>query len=69
MRSRNWRRSHSSSCCRIQRAWPVLYEEPMIYMIMTIWCVARSSDVVSGELGRGTMEILLSQPVSRRQAL
>lgn len=47
----------------------VLYEEPLIYMIMTIWCVARSSDVVSGELGRGTLEILLSQPVSRRQAL
>lgn len=47
----------------------VLYEEPLIYMIMTIWCVARSSDVVSGELGRGTMEILLSQPVSRCQAL
>lgn len=47
----------------------VLYEEPLIYMLMTIWCVARSSDVVSGELGRGTMEILLSQPISRRQVL
>lgn len=47
----------------------VLYEEPLVYMLMTIWCIARSSDVVSGELGRGTMEILLAQPISRRQVL
>ncbi len=47
----------------------VLYEEPLVYMMMTIWCIARSSDVVSGELGRGTMEILLSQPISRRKVL
>ncbi len=43
------------------------YEEPLLFLLMTIWCVARSSDVVSGQLGKGTMEILLAQPVSRMQ--
>ncbi len=47
----------------------VTYEEPMLYMLMTIWCIARSSDSVSGELGRGTMEMMLAQPVSRVQVL
>ncbi len=45
------------------------YEEPLLYLIMTLWCVTRSSDVVSGELGRGTMEMTLSQPVTRLQVL
>ena len=47
----------------------VTYEEPMLYLLMTIWCIARSSDSVSGELGRGTMEMMLAQPVSRLQVL
>lgn len=45
----------------------VTFEEPVVYLMMAIWCIARSSDVVSGQLGRGTMEMLLSQPVSRKQ--
>ena len=45
------------------------YEEPLLFLIMTLWCVTRSSDVVSGELGRGTMEMTLSQPVTRLQVM
>ena len=45
----------------------ITYEEPLLFLLMTVWCVTRSSDVVSGELGRGTMEMLLAQPVSRLQ--
>lgn len=45
------------------------YEEPIVYLMMAIWCIARSSDAVSGALGRGTMEMLLAQPVSRRQVI
>jgi len=30
------------------------------------WAIVRGSDVVSGELSRGTMEMLLAQPVCRR---
>ena len=47
----------------------VTYEEPVVYLMMAIWCIARSSDVVSGPLGRGTMEMLLSQPVTRKQVI
>lgn len=47
----------------------VTYEEPVVYLMMAIWCIARSSDVVSGHLGRGTMEMLLAQPVSRKQII
>ena len=37
----------------------VTYEEPVVYLMMAVWCIARSSDAVSGQLGRGTMEMLL----------
>ncbi|MEM0926089.1 MAG: ABC transporter permease subunit [Planctomycetota bacterium] len=45
------------------------YDEPIIILCTVIWCVARGSDVVSGEVGRGTMEMLLSQPVSRAKLM
>lgn len=42
-------------------------DEPMLVMFISGWVLVRGSDVVSGELGRGTMEMLLAQPVSRRR--
>jgi ABC-2 type transport system permease protein len=45
------------------------YEEPLVYLAIALWAVARSSDCVSGEIGRGTMEMLLSQPTSRAKAI
>lgn len=39
----------------------------MLIVLFSAWAVVRGSDVVSGELNRGTMEMLLAQPVSRRQ--
>lgn len=45
------------------------FDEPMVILCTVIWCVARGSDVVSGELGRGTLEMLLSQPIRRRTLL
>jgi ABC-2 type transport system permease protein len=41
-------------------------DEPMLVGCIALWAIARGSDVVSGELSRGTMEMLLAQPVSRR---
>lgn len=40
-------------------------DEPMLLMLICSWVIVRGSDVVSGELSRGTMEMLLSQPLSR----
>lgn len=45
------------------------YDEPIVVFGIAAFVVARGSDAVSGELGRGTMELLLAQPVSRLQVL
>jgi ABC-2 type transport system permease protein len=44
------------------------YVEPLVIVIFALWAVARGSAAVSGEISRGTMEMLLAQPVSRFQA-
>lgn len=41
-------------------------DEPMLVGCIALWAIARGSDVVSGELSRGTLEMLLAQPISRR---
>lgn len=45
------------------------YDEPIVIVCMSLWAIARGSDCISGEIGRGTMEMLLAQPVSRLQVL
>jgi ABC-2 type transport system permease protein len=45
------------------------YNEPIIVFGVSLFAIARGSDVVSGELGRGTLEMLLAQPVSRLSVL
>lgn len=42
-------------------------DEPLLILIVIGWGIVRGSDVVAGELNRGSMEMLLSQPISRRQ--
>jgi len=43
----------------------ITYDEPVVLLCVLTWCIARGTDVVSGELNRGTMEMLLAQPVQR----
>jgi ABC-2 type transport system permease protein len=43
----------------------LLYVHPLITTSAVVWAVTRESDCVSGEIGRGTMEMLLAQPVRR----
>jgi ABC-2 type transport system permease protein len=45
------------------------YDELIVVMCVVVWAIARGSDAVSGELNRGTMEVLLAQPVSRLKVL
>jgi ABC-2 type transport system permease protein len=45
------------------------YDDPLVLLIVVVWSIARGSDAVSGELNRGTMEMLLAQPVSRLAVL
>jgi ABC-2 type transport system permease protein len=41
------------------------YDDPIVLLLVTVWAVSRGSDAVSGELNRGTMEMVLAQPVTR----
>jgi ABC-2 type transport system permease protein len=43
----------------------LVFVHPLVVFSAAIWAVARGSDCVSGEIGRGTMEMLLAQPVRR----
>ena len=43
----------------------ITFDEPLVVTSIVIWAIARGSDCVSGELGRGTLELLLAQPISR----
>jgi len=45
------------------------FDEPIVIFCTVIWCISRGSDVVSGELGRGTLEMTLAQPISRTSLL
>lgn len=45
------------------------YDEPVVIFCVVVWSIARGSDVVSGELGRGTLEMVLAQPISRTRLL
>jgi ABC-2 type transport system permease protein len=47
----------------------VTYDEPIVVLCISIFAIARGTDAISGEVNRGTMELLLAQPVSRLQAL
>ncbi len=41
------------------------YIDPVVIFATVVWGFARGSDCISGEIGRGTMELLLAQPVRR----
>ncbi len=43
----------------------VAYDDPIVLLTITVWAISRGSDAISGELNRGTMEMLLAQPVTR----
>jgi ABC-2 type transport system permease protein len=43
----------------------LLYVHPLVVFSAAMWAITRGSDVVAGEIGRGTMEMLLAQPVRR----
>jgi len=45
------------------------FELPLMQISIAAWAIARGSDAISGEIGRGTMELLLAQPVRRLHLL
>jgi ABC-2 type transport system permease protein len=45
------------------------YVHPLVQTILCIWAVGRASGAIAGELDRGTMELLLAQPLPRWRIL
>src|SRR5262245_31032151 len=43
----------------------LVYVEPVVWFTLTVYAIARGSDAVSGQLDRGTMEMVLAQPIRR----
>ena len=41
------------------------FVDPVVVLAATVWGITRGSDAVSGQLERGTMEMVLAQPVNR----
>jgi ABC-2 type transport system permease protein len=41
------------------------YVHPLMVIVFCIWAVGRASGAIAGEIDRGTMELLLAQPLAR----
>lgn len=47
----------------------ISYVHPLTVFILSIWAIGRASGAIAGEIDRGTMELLLAQPLRRRQVV
>jgi ABC-2 type transport system permease protein len=45
------------------------YVHPTVQTIFCIWAIGRASGALAGEIDRGTMELLLAQPIARWQVV
>ncbi|HXG11705.1 MAG TPA: ABC transporter permease subunit [Gemmataceae bacterium] len=45
------------------------YVHPLVVLILCIWAVGRAAGAIAGEIDRGTMELLLSQPLARSRVV
>jgi ABC-2 type transport system permease protein len=53
---------------RVDRAPDMMsvgFVHPTVQVILCIWAVGRASGAIAGEIDRGTMELLLAQPLAR----
>ncbi|MFO0845527.1 MAG: ABC transporter permease subunit [Gemmataceae bacterium] len=45
------------------------YVHPLMQILFCVWAVGRAAGAVAGEIDRGTMELLLAQPVARSRLI
>jgi ABC-2 type transport system permease protein len=45
------------------------YIHPLIQTILCVWAIGRASGAIAGEIDRGTMELLLAQPIARTRVV
>jgi ABC-2 type transport system permease protein len=53
------------SLFRVTDMLSVGYMEPLVIVILCVWAIGRAAGAIVGEVDRGTMELLLAQPVAR----
>jgi ABC-2 type transport system permease protein len=56
----------------VDRAADVLavgYLHPLILAVLCIWAIGRGASAIAGEIDRGTMELLLAQPLARSRLI
>ena len=47
----------------------ISYVHPLTQTILCIWAVGRAAGAIAGEIDKGTMELLLAQPIRRGQVI
>jgi beta-exotoxin I transport system permease protein len=47
----------------------VVAMHPLVQAIICIWAIGRAGGAVAGEIDRGTMELLLAQPIARKKLI
>src|ERR1019366_3885243 len=47
----------------------ISYVHPLVLTMLCIWALGRAANAIAGEIDRGTMELLLAQPIRRTQIL
>jgi ABC-2 type transport system permease protein len=45
------------------------YVHPLVQALLCIWAIGRAAGAITGEIDRGTMELLLAQPVPRARLI
>lgn len=45
------------------------YVHPLAQTILCVWAIGRAASAITGEIDRGTMELLLAQPLTRTQVV
>jgi ABC-2 type transport system permease protein len=54
---------------RVMDMLTIGYVHPLTQTILCIWAIGRASGAIAGEIDRGTMELLLAQPVPRSRVV
>jgi ABC-2 type transport system permease protein len=50
---------------RVMDMLSIAYVHPLTQVILCIWAIGRAAGAIAGEIDRGTMELLLAQPIAR----
>lgn len=47
----------------------ISYVHPLVLTMLCVWALGRAANAIAGEIDRGTMELLLAQPIRRSQII